>query len=174
MPFGELLPPRYNLRKMLEVVLTAGQLEAGFRHWTRVATWCQSSRLRVRARESATLTSVLAMSEAAMPDVEMGGEAHRTEEFGTAAPKVTTAGEPKTQTPRAKCRVASDIHRKVWPTPNPHTPFRLVKTGLRCLEASPIKIKKTKFADDHEKVPPRGIVADVTYNLNWELDTCEE
>ncbi|KAG8320379.1 hypothetical protein J6590_070665 [Homalodisca vitripennis] len=32
MPFGELLPPRYNLRKMLEVVLTAGQLEAGFRY----------------------------------------------------------------------------------------------------------------------------------------------
>ncbi|KAG8320643.1 hypothetical protein J6590_064395 [Homalodisca vitripennis] len=63
-------------------------------HWTRLATWCQSSRLRIRERKAATLTSVLAMSEAAMPDVEMGGGAKTTDELGTAAPEVTTAGEP--------------------------------------------------------------------------------
>ncbi|KAG8285311.1 hypothetical protein J6590_082838 [Homalodisca vitripennis] len=76
------------------IVLSLILLCVFYRHWTRLATWCQSSRLRIRERKAATLTSVLAMSEAAMSDVEMGGGAQTTDEMGTAAPEVTTAGEP--------------------------------------------------------------------------------
>ncbi|XP_046663580.1 uncharacterized protein LOC124356553 [Homalodisca vitripennis] len=78
------------------IVLSLILLCVFYRHWTRLATWCQSSRLRIRERKAAHLTSVLAMSEAAMPDVEMGGGAQTTDELGTAAPEVTTASEPWT------------------------------------------------------------------------------